>query len=311
VILALMGGEDTNAQVVFDGMWEFFNDNRSVVDPRLMDWWVPANEGSDTEGDDSAFDGDCDIAYALLLADAQWGSGDRLDYRALFEDVVSGVLESTIGPQSRLPMLGDWVEPEGETYNQYTTRSSDLMPDHFRAFQRATGNPVWDEVVTAGLDLVNALQSNFGPTTGLLPDFSVPGEAAIFTPQPAPPHFLEGPHDGHYYFNAGRDPWRIGSDALLYGDTHSADQARQLSEWIRTKTVGEPQNIKEGYTLLQAVLFGFGAAVGFALALILFTSLREKIDRANPPKAFRGVAIALLTAGLLSLAFMGFAGLVK
>jgi electron transport complex protein RnfA len=70
-------------------------------------------------------------------------------------------------------------------------------------------------------------------------------------------------------------------------------------------------NIKEGHTFLQTVVFGFGAAVGFALALVLFTSVREKIDRADPPKAFRGVAIALLTAGLLSLAFMGFAGLVK
>jgi electron transport complex protein RnfA len=59
------------------------------------------------------------------------------------------------------------------------------------------------------------------------------------------------------------------------------------------------------------VAFGFGAAVGFALALIIFTGLREKIARSNPPKCFQGTAIALVTAGLLSLAFMGFSGLVK
>ena len=47
------------------------------------------------------------------------------------------------------------------------------------------------------------------------------------------------------------------------------------------------------------------------IQLIIFTGLREKIDRANPPKAFQGVAIALITAGLLSLAFAGFVGLVK
>ncbi|NQU38750.1 MAG: electron transport complex subunit RsxA [Lentisphaerae bacterium] len=70
-------------------------------------------------------------------------------------------------------------------------------------------------------------------------------------------------------------------------------------------------NVQLQYGFLKAVVFGFAASLGFSLALIIFTGLREKIDRANPPKAFQGVAIALVTAGLLSLAFMGFAGLVK
>jgi Na+-translocating ferredoxin:NAD+ oxidoreductase subunit A len=70
-------------------------------------------------------------------------------------------------------------------------------------------------------------------------------------------------------------------------------------------------NVTLGYNLLKSVAFGFGGSSGFALALLLFTGLREKIDRADPPKVFRGTAIALVTAGLLSLAFMGFAGLVK
>lgn len=70
-------------------------------------------------------------------------------------------------------------------------------------------------------------------------------------------------------------------------------------------------NIRKEYGFLQSVVFGFGASAGFGLALLIFTGLREKIDRANPPQVFRGTAIALITAGLLSLAFMGFAGLVK
>ncbi|MBT3296724.1 MAG: electron transport complex subunit RsxA [Verrucomicrobia bacterium] len=70
-------------------------------------------------------------------------------------------------------------------------------------------------------------------------------------------------------------------------------------------------NVQLQYGFLKAVVFGFAASIGFSLALIIYTGLREKIDRANPPKAFEGVAIALVTAGLLSLAFMGFAGLVK
>lgn len=70
-------------------------------------------------------------------------------------------------------------------------------------------------------------------------------------------------------------------------------------------------NVKEARGFGTSVIFALAAAVGFGLALVIFTGLREKIDRAAPPRAFRGVAIALVTAGLLSLAFMGFSGLVS
>ncbi len=69
--------------------------------------------------------------------------------------------------------------------------------------------------------------------------------------------------------------------------------------------------VQKGYTFLEMVIFAFGAAVGFTLAMVLFAGLRERIDLSPVPKSFRGTAIALVTAGLLSLAFMGFAGLVK
>ena len=61
----------------------------------------------------------------------------------------------------------------------------------------------------------------------------------------------------------------------------------------------------------EAVFFSFAAALGFALALVIFSGMREKLAHANPPRCFRGIAIALVTGGLLSLAFMGFSGLVK
>jgi len=70
-------------------------------------------------------------------------------------------------------------------------------------------------------------------------------------------------------------------------------------------------NMQYGYGFMKSVVFGFSAAVGFSLALLIFAGLREKLDRAAPPAAFKGVALALVTAGLLSLAFMGFSGLVK
>ena len=70
-------------------------------------------------------------------------------------------------------------------------------------------------------------------------------------------------------------------------------------------------NIANGYNFVESLLFGAGSAVGFSLVLILFSGIRERIEGAEVPVPFRGVAIAMVTAGLMALAFMGFAGLDK
>jgi electron transport complex protein RnfA len=70
-------------------------------------------------------------------------------------------------------------------------------------------------------------------------------------------------------------------------------------------------NISMNNNLLQSLLYGFGSAIGFSLALVLFAGIRERLDGADVPLPFRGTAIAMITAGIMSLAFMGFAGLDK
>ncbi|OHC65712.1 MAG: electron transport complex subunit RsxA [Rhodocyclales bacterium RIFCSPLOWO2_02_FULL_63_24] len=70
-------------------------------------------------------------------------------------------------------------------------------------------------------------------------------------------------------------------------------------------------NVNLRHNFLESLLFGFGSAVGFTLALILFAGIRERLEAADVPIHFRGTAIAMITAGLMSLAFMGFAGLDK
>ena len=70
-------------------------------------------------------------------------------------------------------------------------------------------------------------------------------------------------------------------------------------------------NIYEQHNFLESNVYGFGAAVGFSLVLIMFSAMREKLANADIPKPFKGSAIAMITAGLMSLAFMGFSGLVK
>jgi electron transport complex protein RnfA len=70
-------------------------------------------------------------------------------------------------------------------------------------------------------------------------------------------------------------------------------------------------NVQAKHGFAESVLYGLGGAVGFSLVLILFASMRERMEAADVPVVFRGAAIAMVTAGLMSLAFMGFAGLIK
>ena len=70
-------------------------------------------------------------------------------------------------------------------------------------------------------------------------------------------------------------------------------------------------NIQEQHTFLESAFYGFGAAVGFSMVLILFAALRERVNVADVPAPFQGAAIGLITAGLMSLAFMGLGGLVN
>ncbi|HDX8379545.1 TPA: electron transport complex subunit RsxA [Aeromonas salmonicida] len=70
-------------------------------------------------------------------------------------------------------------------------------------------------------------------------------------------------------------------------------------------------SINEHHNFIQSIIYGFGAAAGFSLVLILFAAMRERLVAADVPTPFRGVSIAMVTAGLMSLAFMGFTGLIK
>ena len=70
-------------------------------------------------------------------------------------------------------------------------------------------------------------------------------------------------------------------------------------------------NVQQAKGFVESVFFGFGASLGFALVLVLFGAIRERLDASDVPLPFRGTAIALMTAGIMSLAFMGFSGMAR
>ncbi len=68
-------------------------------------------------------------------------------------------------------------------------------------------------------------------------------------------------------------------------------------------------NIQNGYNFIYSVLFGFASGVGFTMAILIFAGVRTRMMFSDPPKSFQGIPIALITAGLISMAFMGFSGM--
>ncbi|WJD98661.1 glycosyl hydrolase family 8 [Streptomyces antimycoticus] len=241
VIIALMAGADPDAHALFDGILRHVLAHPSVNHPELHAAQQDAG-GRDVGGRGSATDGDLDIAYGLLLADRQWGGGHG-DYKALALRRIDAVMEREVHPGTRLTKLGDWSSGRFDE----VSRTSDWMPDHFRAFRAATGDPRRDEVLDAQLSLAGALRTRHAPATGLLPDFVV--DTTSGAPRPAPGKVLESPHDGDYHWNACRTPWRLGADAVTSGDARTRAAARGLSRWARTATGGDPGGIRSGYRL--------------------------------------------------------------
>ncbi len=271
--LATMAGRDPDAKRDFDAMYRFFDAHRSRFAPGLMAWRQVAVDADgkavpidgelpafltgrgrgvrivDSEDADSAFDGDADIAYALLLADDAWGSEGAIDYGAEALRTLAAIMEKEIHPTSRHPLLGDWVtaDPEKAAFLP-VTRCSDFMIGHFAAF--ASRDPErraeWLAVREACLKAVAELSDAAGGT-GLLPDFAVL-DPETNSWKPAPPLTLEDDYDGDYNWNSCRVPWRLGTAALSGdADPRLAKAVSSLDAFSRRAAGGDPARVANGY----------------------------------------------------------------
>lgn len=251
VLLAVMAGYDANAQTEFDGLWEYMNDHRSSVDTRLMDHHVPADESAEAGQDNSSFNGDAQLAFGLLMAEDQWGNGGRIDYGTQARNMIAGMKASEIGPNSHLPLLGDWVLHTDMTiYNELSIRSSDFLPGHFRAFAAATGDSSWLTTLSTQQGLADFMLAAFSPRAGLLPDYVTWGVSKKSTGfHPAPANYMGGVFDGLWSTNGAKVPLSLGTDALLAQDDYSTRRSKWVGGAMRQAVKGNPLMLKAGYRL--------------------------------------------------------------
>lgn len=249
VIVALMAGFDSTAQETYDCLYRWYKSHPAQSSSHLMAW-IQTKECLSLDGG-TATDGDMDIAYSLLLADAQWGHHSNIPYREEALAMIGAIRRLEINPVTHIVMEEDGETPRSKDF--YDTRSSDFMPDHLRAFREATGDPFWDTVINNNYRIFRYLQNTYSPEAGLIPDFikhtRVGDDDAKLYAEPAQANYLESKYDGQYNFNACRVPWRVSTDYLISGDPQAAAFLAKINSWIRSTTKGNPDNISAGYNL--------------------------------------------------------------
>ncbi|WP_338792162.1 glycosyl hydrolase family 8 [Bernardetia sp. MNP-M8] len=259
LITVLMAGHDSNAKTYYDGLYNYFDQHRSTINNELMSWMV---ENSENGGENSATDGDFDIAYSLILAHYQWGSDGQINYRQEAIDMINkGLKLGSMNTQSKRVMLGDWDT------NAYTTRSSDWMTAQMRAYGQITGDSFWTESIDVAYNIMSQIRQNYSPNTGLMPDFVIGS-----TPQPATPNFLEADTDDDYSWNACRFPWRVAMDYGHYGNIDSKTTVNKIVNWAKSTTNNNPSQYKAGYTLSGTPLFSY-TSKAFTAPLIVASTV--------------------------------------
>ncbi len=269
MIAAYFAGYDSNAQTYFDGLYRFYKAHPSKNNSYLMDWQQISCNDTASNDDDSASDGDVDIAFALLLAHEQWGSNGSIDYLTEAKAIIAAIMNDEINQSTWTVKLGDWSTSSSPNYF-YGTRPSDFITDHFRAFSCFDSN--WNNVVDTCYSLIQDIQTNYSATTGLIPDFIINVNTAA---KPASASYLEGPYDGGYYYNACRVPWRLGTDYLINGDIRAKNALATINSWIVSVTSSDVTNISNGYALDGTAIYDWNDAtfIGpFTVAAMLNTA---------------------------------------
>lgn len=244
VITALMAGHDPDARANFDALFRFYRSHPSKNNARLMAWCQIKGCVNAPRGSDSASDGDLDIAYSLLLADKQWGSDGSIDYLGEAKLLIEAILESEINKECHSVKLGDDLSADDSM--SADIRSSDMMLGHFRSFAKVVAAGEWNAVADKCYAVIDHVQNEYSPETGLLPDFIVHLNSS---PAPARPKYLESRYDGAYYYNACRVPFRLALDYLMASDPRSKRAVQKINRWIREETSGDPRRISAGYFL--------------------------------------------------------------
>jgi endo-1,4-beta-D-glucanase Y len=244
IATVILAGHDPMAKPTFDNMFKTARAYASSNDPALMAHEIlrsGANGCMKRSGSVAQPDANLHLAFALLMADKQWGSASGVNYLEEAKKTAAAVKAKLFNATTKLPFYTEGIAmAAGENT---TVRTGDLLVDHYQAIGAATGDPFWSEAITAAYALIGKLQAGPGAMTGLLPDFSSKTETAM----PAP---LAG-QSGYYFYSVARFPMFLATDYLVNSarPMNSKDILAKIVTWAKTATNNDPTKIVDGYQL--------------------------------------------------------------
>lgn len=230
-IVPLMAGYDPNAQTEFNGLWQLVKDHEDQYG--LMQWQLDGKscKYTDSGTPDAATDGDLDIGYGLILADAQWGG-----YRSDALSWLTRFWNHDVAPDGHLKCEDDGPNTD--------TRPSDHMIDHLRAFAAYDSSHDWSKVIQRTEAVDASLVGDYSSSYGLLSDFVVGADTS--SPSPAPAAYQENQPDNIVGYNSIRVPWHMGTDALVNGASSAAFELSEAKKWsacAKKVSGGNPANV--------------------------------------------------------------------
>jgi hypothetical protein len=258
IITAMMAGHDPEARTAFDGMFavgRMFPSYLSVsvpakhgIGPRpgnanLLAYAVGAGCKKVSEGD-SATDGDLAFAFALVLADRQWGSTGKVNYREEATKSIKAIQLYDMNP-AKAPGIGDWASLPGEGMWTTVAKPPNFMLGHLRGFGKLTGEAYWMQAVDSVQTIVNEAQTKYSPMAGLFSQYlmgskNLPGGNTVLP---------EDRNARDFFDDASLIPLWLAADYIASGDMRSKTALTRINDWIKGKTGGDPSKIVDGYRL--------------------------------------------------------------
>lgn len=293
-VLAAKKGANTHA--TFNHLYRYYRTHRISSQNPLMCWQQTRRNGRLTSvGSErnSATDGDLDIAYALILADRQWGSRTT-NYRQAAQRLLTAILAHEVNPTTKLPLMGNWATSANDLSK---LRTGDLMTGYFKTFAKFTGKSDWNRVAQQSQRLIKKLSARH--QTGLFPDFiRVRGASLKLTT--VRPGEIESGTDNQYGYNACRVPWRLAQTYRLTKD--------RVTKWALSKQLtffNRRHTVTAGYTLGGRAVNhytnpAFTAPIYLAAKTLKCSTLQRRLAHQLPKmiqkKSYFGATLQVLTA---------------
>lgn len=229
----------------FDQLTQYYLNHCLSENNSLMAWRqnLVNNQMVSTRAEKtSATDGDLDIAYALILADEQWGSNGKFNYHLLASELIDSIKKWEINSETGLPKVGNWAN-SAET--EKIVRTSDLITAYFRKFASFTHDGSWTKIAQNSQRVLSNLSGQ--NKSGLMADFvTVSGRQLTIGKVKA--NQVASKYDADYGFNACRIPWRVAFDYQLNRSRVSKEIVMKMNKFFAKrksittvyKITGEP-----------------------------------------------------------------------